>query len=57
MALCSLGGSASMQAVLEEKEGSLNIILKLRDMQLTRCMPVDQLFLKELVNPLTAQPD
>lgn len=57
MASCALGGSAPMQAVLEEKEGSLNITLKLGDMQLIRCMPVDQLFIKELVNPLTAQPD
>lgn len=57
MASCSLGGSAPMQAMLEEKEGSLNIILNLGDMQFTRRMPVDQLFIKELVNPLTAQPD
>lgn len=31
MALCSLSGLAPMQAVLEEKERSLNIILKLWD--------------------------
>lgn len=57
MALCSLGDSAPMKAVLEEKEGSLNIILKLWDTRLTICISVEQLFVKELVNPVTAQPD
>lgn len=57
MAFFSLGGSAPMKAVLQKREGSLNIILKLWDTWLTICIPVEQVFLKELVNPVTAQPD
>lgn len=51
MALCCLGGSATLQAMPEETKGSLNFC-KLWDTWPTMGILAEQQYLKELVIPL-----